>query len=278
MSTRCPNCGSPYVDVNFGTGDYQCYCQSCKKRFFIPNPYAKKRAVGQQKKLVRFEGEWAGISYLVTIIRDETGGIYTDQYKITTGDYVQIIGPPKLYVKVWHDGVAHLTYDSFKSPNDHNGQYVYIEKITLYDELKEKAMLCEAMRATWSDVYDCFYIKDNHNRLMLSDIVAFLQPIVGIPVGTKTQKSDACYVATAVYGSYDCPQVWTLRRFRDNILAQTWYGRTFIQAYYAISPSLVKRFGNTEWFRKLWKGSLDRMVAKLQANGFESTPYEDRNL
>ena len=25
----------------------------------------------------------------------------------------------------------------------------------------------------------------------------------------------ACYVATAVYGSYDCPEVWTLRRFRD---------------------------------------------------------------
>lgn len=24
-----------------------------------------------------------------------------------------------------------------------------------------------------------------------------------------------CYVATCVYGSYDCPEVWTLRRFRD---------------------------------------------------------------
>ena len=27
--------------------------------------------------------------------------------------------------------------------------------------------------------------------------------------------SGPCYVATAVYGSYDCPEVWTLRRFRD---------------------------------------------------------------
>lgn len=34
-----------------------------------------------------------------------------------------------------------------------------------------------------------------------------------------------CYVATAVYGSYDCPEVWTLRRFRDERLAQTWNGR-----------------------------------------------------
>lgn len=35
----------------------------------------------------------------------------------------------------------------------------------------------------------------------------------------------ACYVATAVYGSYDCPEVWTLRRFRDFALDETWYGR-----------------------------------------------------
>ena len=85
-----------------------------------------------------------------------------------------------------------------------------------------------------------------------------------------------CYVATAVYGSYDCPQVWTLRRYRDYILAETSHGRTFIKIYYAISPTLVKWFGHTVWFKKMWQGKLDRMVAKLQANGVESTPYEDR--
>jgi len=90
-------------------------------------------------------------------------------------------------------------------------------------------------------------------------------------------KSSACYVATAVYGSYDCPQVWTLRRYRDYTLAETWYGRAFIKTYYAISPTLVKWFGHTDWFKNMWKGKLDRMVAKLQANGVESTPYEDKN-
>lgn len=30
-----------------------------------------------------------------------------------------------------------------------------------------------------------------------------------------------CYVATAVYGSYDCPQVWILERYRDYTLAET---------------------------------------------------------
>lgn len=91
-----------------------------------------------------------------------------------------------------------------------------------------------------------------------------------------TPAKSGCYVATAVYGSYDCPEVWTLRRFRDNTLAETWYGRTFIRTYYAISPTLVKWFGNTEWFKHLWKPNLDRMVEKLNKKGVENTPYNDR--
>lgn len=94
---------------------------------------------------------------------------------------------------------------------------------------------------------------------------------------SSTSSSSGCYVATAVYGSYDCPQVWTLRRFRDYTLAKTWYGRTFIRAYYAISPTLVKWFGRTEWFQKLWKAKLDRMVTTLNANGVENTPYLDKD-
>lgn len=90
------------------------------------------------------------------------------------------------------------------------------------------------------------------------------------------KKQSGCYVATAVYGSYDCPQVWTLRRYRDNTLAETWYGRAFIHTYYAISPTLVKWFGDTDLFKKMWQGKLDRMVNRLNEEGVENTPYEDR--
>ncbi|MCQ2519984.1 MAG: hypothetical protein MJ107_05590 [Lachnospiraceae bacterium] len=82
-------------------------------------------------------------------------------------------------------------------------------------------------------------------------------------------------MATCVYGSYNCPEVWTLRRFRDYKLSTTWYGRAFIKTYYAISPTIVKWFGETSWFKKMWKGTLDRMVSSLQDKGYESTPYED---
>lgn len=89
--------------------------------------------------------------------------------------------------------------------------------------------------------------------------------------------SDGCYIATAVYGSYDCPQVWVLRRFRDNTLAKHWYGRVFIYFYYAISPVLVKRFGYTDWFNEICKSRLDCMVKRLKDKGIESTPYKDMN-
>lgn len=102
-----------------------------------------------------------------------------------------------------------------------------------------------------------------------------LDPTYTIPE-KPSKKQNGCYVATAVYGSYDCPEVWTLRRFRDNTLAETWYGRAFIHTYYAISPTLVKWFGHTEWFKIMWKEPLDTLVNKLQSQGVENTPYNDK--
>ncbi|MCH5170198.1 MAG: hypothetical protein J1F24_02810 [Oscillospiraceae bacterium] len=106
---------------------------------------------------------------------------------------------------------------------------------------------------------------------------AYIQELINENTVEQANKSGGgCYVATAVYGSYDCPQVWTLRRYRDYTLAETWYGKTFIHTYYAISPTLVKWFGHTEWFKNMWKAKLDRMVEKLQSEGYDATPYEDK--
>ena len=83
-------------------------------------------------------------------------------------------------------------------------------------------------------------------------------------------------MATAVYGSYDCPQVWTLRRYRDDMLSKTWYGRAFIRVYYATSPTLVKWFGDSAWFTNFWKSKLDSMVSTLNEAGVLDIPYVDR--
>jgi hypothetical protein len=88
--------------------------------------------------------------------------------------------------------------------------------------------------------------------------------------------SGGCYIATSIYGSYNCPEVWALRRFRDNTLAKTFFGNIFIKTYYAISPSLVKYFGEDKWFKKMWTLILDKFLNRLYKHGIEKTSYYDK--
>lgn len=87
--------------------------------------------------------------------------------------------------------------------------------------------------------------------------------------------SGGCYIATAVYGSYDCPQVWTLRRFRDFWLKNTAIGRLFIKLYYWLSPKMVKKFGNSKLFRIIFRITLDNLVSRLKRKGYDDSKYYD---
>ncbi|WP_339619458.1 CFI-box-CTERM domain-containing protein [uncultured Salinibacterium sp.] len=92
-------------------------------------------------------------------------------------------------------------------------------------------------------------------------------------LAAKRKKSGGCYVATAVYGSYDCPEVWVLRRFRDEFLRSNTAGRFFIRTYYAISPHAVRVFGSS--LRIPVRKPLDYLVQKLAERGIADTPYRD---
>lgn len=102
------------------------------------------------------------------------------------------------------------------------------------------------------------------------------EPTYTPPSLQQNSGSGGCYIATAVYGSYDCPEVWTLRRFRDYTLDESWYGKLFIRLYYAVSPKLVKWFGDCKWFKMPCKKYLDAVVKRLNASGVENTKYNDK--
>ena len=93
---------------------------------------------------------------------------------------------------------------------------------------------------------------------------------------TSGNSSDGCYIATAVYGSYDCSEVWTLRRFRDEVLRASVLGRLFIRGYYAVSPGLARHLGSKPLFQKPVKMALDSFVSNLKKAGFRDTPYHGR--
>lgn len=129
-----------------------------------------------------------------------------------------------------------------------------------------------------SDTYSKFYISN-----VSKDKVVFNNQEMEMVYGSDLKSNSvdfektggACYIATCVYGSYDCPQVWTLRRFRDYTLSKTWHGKLFIKCYYAISPILVKWFGQTKKFKMFWRKYLDNKVKRLNRSGIKNTYYQD---
>ena len=139
----------------------------------------------------------------------------------------------------------------------------------LISEIAVKVYGCEPCRAL--DYYTNWGAAIDENRALLAGKE---------PSRSSTESSSGaeggCYVATCVYGSYDCPEVWTLRRYRDYTLDESWLGRLSVKIYYAVSPIMVRWFGKTTWFKKMWKPFLDKMVANLQARGVEDTPYVDK--
>ena len=93
--------------------------------------------------------------------------------------------------------------------------------------------------------------------------------------GNTSSKKSGCYIATAVYGSYDCPEVWMLRRYRDNYLMNSFFGRLFVKCYYLISPALVKRYSHETWFKKFWTNCLNKKIHKLKLKGYSDEKYYD---
>jgi TPR repeat protein len=91
--------------------------------------------------------------------------------------------------------------------------------------------------------------------------------------GNGSASKGGCYIATCVYGSYDCPEVWTLRRYRDGRLSKSWLGRVFIRGYYAVSPKVVALFGDKKWFCGACKPIINNLVRKLRDSGMDSGPY-----
>lgn len=70
----------------------------------------------------------------------------------------------------------------------------------------------------------CAYIGTEENAM---SEVAYYNAI------SSSRNEEGCFIATAVYGDRNAPEVQTLREFRDDVLARSLAGRLFISAYYS---------------------------------------------
>lgn len=176
--------------------------------------------------------------------------------------------------------IDNITQEEFDNSTEFQNELVEI--INLYVEFRDRYRKRTLIYSAGPNVEAVTQLKKKYDELIGKLPVSRQDEVaewtmVGSTADANNTSSGSCYIATCVYGSYDCPQVWTLRRFRDNILDETWYGRGFIKFYYAFSPKLVRWFGNRDWFRKFWKKRLDAMVDNLNSKGIEGTRYQDKN-
>lgn len=80
---------------------------------------------------------------------------------------------------------------------------------------------------------------------------------------TQKNQSEGCYIATAVYGGYDEPEVRILRRYRDEVMKKSIGGRTFIKIYYALSPKVAERMKKHIYINSRVRKVLDIIVSKI---------------
>ncbi|MCX5809795.1 MAG: fibronectin type III domain-containing protein [Proteobacteria bacterium] len=71
-------------------------------------------------------------------------------------------------------------------------------------------------------------------------------PLVSAPAAIFGSSSSGCFIATAAYGSYLHPFVKILRVFRDTVLLGSSSGRSFVEWYYRVSPSIAGTIRTSE--------------------------------
>ena len=81
---------------------------------------------------------------------------------------------------------------------------------------------------------------------------------------TTITSKKGCFIATAIYGSINHPNVLALRRFRDLHLETNLIGRAFCALYYQFSPRLAQGFFSHDRARKVMRFLLDEICKTLQ--------------
>ena len=71
---------------------------------------------------------------------------------------------------------------------------------------------------------------------------------------------DACFVATAAYGTPLANEVSMLRSFRDGILRQSVLGELFVESYYTVGPAFSGAIDHSDVLRQAARAELAPLV------------------
>jgi hypothetical protein len=79
---------------------------------------------------------------------------------------------------------------------------------------------------------------------------------------------DACFVATAAYGSIMANDVETLRHFRDSLLRTNALGELGVEAYYTFGPAVAGVVGESDALRATAREALRPLIERVRRLAF----------
>ena len=149
-------------------------------------------------------------------------------------------------------GNAELLYHFFENKIEQNSKFKletkdlinqYVSFLTINPQLNL------TLRIEDSILEDNFNQVESYLNRMLNDVKS---------------KNGGCYIATMAYGDYDNPQVLILRKYRDEKLSKSAFGRWFIKTYYHYSPKLVEQLKNSKRTNSAIRSTLNLIIKLIK--------------
>lgn len=158
------------------------------------------------------------------------------------------LGTVKGYEVRYRVGNAPITEANFDSANDIKFEVVIApggaEQQLLVKDLLPETDYTVAVRA----------FDDCHNTSAITSATF-------TTAARKIGEVDACFIATAAYGSLLANDVEMLRRFRDNLLRHSVLGELAVETYYTFGPPVAGIVGESDLLRSTARDALTPIVS-----------------
>lgn len=177
-------------------------------------------------------------------------------------DFKKILGiKPNCHEAFWGLYQCQCAFDQYYGYKDKYGNSGVLTKATMMlDALNKYAY--RAIQFAPSEQKSIYQASIRETEAFIQDARNGKYDVVSR--NPKGESNIGCYIATAVYGSYTCEEVFQLRKFRDDYLSHYWLGRLFIRFYYAVSPTMAKRIRQDSLLGRAIRRFLDWLRIRIR--------------
>ena len=244
----CSNCGK---DISVIIEEYndlpKYYCHNCGEKLIESKDFCI--SCGKNKKLHQFDLILMALKYLddEENITDalKIGEIAFDysgspDMKFIGADYIRGIYADLLKEKFDSNAIQSLSYEVLKDNLFKNILKYSQIAVNSFDKIPSvhKQFLLKKFEYFSSKYQDlkavCYEIPIEMAKRGLIENSSIQN------TNNHKKQTAGCFIATAVYDTYEAPEVLILRKFRDDILLTSNIGKIFVKFYYFFSPQMAR--------------------------------------